>query len=103
MGFSDKLIIGGKLKSPGEIIEILKEGTRVFGVYLICINKGAKNIFEIISSVEFSKPIYTGKDYLVIGVAENKKEAAAIIESLLKEYYSAPRNEPLKKYFLRKY
>ncbi len=103
MEFSEKMIVGEMIEDKEKILSLIKDGVRVYKTYLICINKKSDNLLEIIESTEICKPMYEEKNYLVIGIAENKKEAIRIVESIIKNHYSQNTNENLKKHILRKF
>lgn len=67
---------------------MLKKDIPCLGVYLICINKNSRNLIEIYHSIEITKPFYSNKELLVIGISQDgidRKESAA---NILGEYYA---------------
>lgn len=75
MIFYKSLFVGNSVDNKSEIIKFINDNTPVFNIYFICVEKSSKNLMEIIETKELFKPHNKNKKYIVIGIANGKKEA----------------------------
>lgn len=107
MIFSKNIIIGESIENKTEILDLFKDGNTVFLMYVICIYKNTKTLFEIYESSQINKKLNNKKNITahVIAIAQNKDEAKQIIVNLLKEYiaknndFNSLKQNLFKKYF----
>lgn len=87
-----KLFLGKSIENVDFIIQSLNNGAAVYDVYLLLINRESCNLMEIISSSQLFKSVYNSKSFVVIGLANGKKEAfeltAEVINSCMLKYGS---------------
>ncbi len=87
MEYAKKIKFHRDISNPNEILKILDEGKSVKNIYFICINKKTRNLMDIIETTEFTKKIFSLKDYIIIGIANSKKSAFDLSADILEEYY----------------
>ncbi len=87
MEYAKKLKFHKDISNPNEILEILNDGKSIKNIYFICINKQTKNLMDIIETTEFTKKIFSLKNYIIIGVAKGKKDSFDLCKDILHEYY----------------
>lgn len=80
--FYKKLYLDENIDNENEIIEQIKDNINIFNLYLICISKNINHIFEIFSLNEAFKERYKDKEYIVVGMAYEKKQAFILIKNI---------------------
>lgn len=87
MNCHKKIFVGEKIKEEKEsLIEKIKNNQRDIDVYMVTTNKKSDELFEIVHSDKLTKPMYTEKDFKVIGIAKNKKECDKLIALIVEDY-----------------
>lgn len=84
--FSDNLCTSEGLKNPAAIKNSLKSGVAVYDVFLLCVEQKSHNLLEIIPSCEIFKAFYSSKRYIVIGLADGRQSANALLLGIVKDF-----------------
>ncbi len=90
MIFSEKIIYSEKVKNNRDfhkLIESVKSNKPIFRIFLIVINTKSNSLFNIMSTNEMFKKFYSVDDYIVVGVAYNKKDAFLLLKDIMEKYY----------------
>lgn len=88
MKIYENLYTDDEVLNKEEIIQLISDGKIVYNLFLICIDKNSKNLFEILECKEFFKPIHFNKNYLLIGICYGKQNAFNIIKDIFLEQVS---------------
>ncbi len=80
------MYVGEGIDNPQEIIDGLKKGKSLFGIYLICIETNSPFLMEIFNSAEIFKNFYKNKQYKVIGICKGKQDAFLTVVKIIKNY-----------------
>jgi len=87
MTFYKNLFIGDTVNNKDEIIRFINNNIPVFDVYFLCVDlKSKNNIMEILETKELFKYVNRKKNYVVIGIANGKKEAFKLSSDIIIKY-----------------
>ena len=86
MRFYKNLVVGSRIENVNKVKRMLKKCIAVYDVHCICVRSDAKNLMEIIPATQILKQPYTELDYLIIGLASDKKEAFSLVASILETH-----------------
>jgi len=87
MIFYKKLFIGDTVDNKDEIIKSINNNIPVFNIYFLCVDlKSKNNIMEILETKELFKCFNQRKNYIVIGIANGKKEAFKLSSDIIIKY-----------------
>lgn len=75
------------IKSYKKILKQLKKNKSLDNIYCVCIDKKSNSILEILHSREIFKKIYSDRNYIVVGLANSKKEAINIVCNIIGNVY----------------
>ncbi len=104
MEYARKLKFHKEVDDPNKVLEILNSGSSIKNIYFLCINRKTNNLIDIIETTEFTKQIWSLRDYIIIGIAKGKKNSFILAKDIIEEYYL--KNNSLvdfrKQYILRK-
>lgn len=80
--FSD-VYIGYKVKDIGEVLYSIKRNLPMDGIYCLVLCDGCR--MEIISLQQLCKGVFSTSEGMIVGIANGKKEARAILCQMLEE------------------
>lgn len=81
-----KIYLDENIKNEDEIFKMLSDGKIIYNLYLICIDKKSRNLFEIFESKEIFNPFNKNKEYIIIGMCYGKDKAFDILKNIFCEY-----------------
>lgn len=80
------------IKDYKKILKQLKKNKIENNIYCICVDKKSNSILEILHSREIFKQVYSNQNYIVIGIADSKKEALKIVCDIIENIYKQDNN-----------
>ncbi len=83
--FYKKLYLDESIKNEDEIIEQIKQNIKIYNLYLICVSKNVNHTFDIFSLNEAFKDRYKEKEYIVVGMAYEKKQAFILVKNIFQD------------------
>lgn len=84
-----------------DVISKLEAGRPVYGVQVIVLALREDEQLEIFSSLYFLEPGFAEQDYVIAGLAADKKSATELVAKIVKDAYAATgRVDNLKSYLL---
>lgn len=92
MEFIKNMYIANKSINKNDIIKKLSKRQAINNIYCICIDENSNSIMEIIHSYEIHKELYCNKNYIIIGVANDKDEAKELVCVIIKDIYKKDNN-----------
>lgn len=92
MLFSNKLFIGETIDDAQSIISMLNDNTPILGIYLICVDKKSKNLLDILESNQLFNLANRKKNYIILGIANGKKESFEVLTEIIKWWISENRD-----------
>lgn len=102
MYFHKRLFVSEKIENKDEIIALLEDCISVWDLYMICVCKESKNMFDIISSNEYFKEINKDKNYTIVGLAMGKNDAVNLLKDIFIWWLDGRGNlDGIKNYFIR--
>lgn len=87
MEFIQNIYIDKNIQESKKVLRQLKKNKSISNIYCICIDKKSNSILEIIHSREIFKQIYLTKDYIIIAIADGKKNAMNIVCNIIGDTY----------------
>ncbi len=91
MIFSEKIVYSEKVKNYSnfdDFIESVKCDKPIIDSFLICVNLKSDSLFDIMSTREMFKKFINVNDYIIIGIAGNKKDAFLLLKNIVEENYN---------------
>lgn len=87
MRWYDRLYVGEKAKKDRySIIQAVREG-RSMGYYVLTPAAGGRNLLDIYPALTLMQPYYKERDLLIVGVAADYEDAAALSGRIVGEVY----------------
>jgi len=90
--YSKKMYVSPNIGNINEVKEILNSKTALYNIYIICISKNNKNLFEIIHSTEIFKSIYRNKKFTIVGLANGKKDSFNLLVNIIEDFSKSGKN-----------
>ncbi len=103
MRYAKKLFLGSGLQNNVEQIKsFLEEGVSVFDTYVLCVDEASNNLLYIFTTSELLKKHYAKRGFLIVGFANDKKEAYALTCEIVADFLKKGRSFAHFKHFLSK-
>ena len=104
MKFLQELYLGEKVAPKVEqIVKKIKNGQEVRKLYLVVMSTHPDNMLDLIPQKDVLQKGYPKEQLRVIGLAENKKEAFALVQSIIEEVFSLTSSADVRTYLEEKW
>ncbi len=87
--FYPRLYVGDKVKNATEIVDRLNAGSAVYGIFVLCVAPGQRQLLEIFHSTQLFGGLFGQKPYTIVGIADGYEEARQLFVRILQEYIHA--------------
>lgn len=81
-----EMYVSPDIKNIKEIKNKLNDEISIYNIYLICVFKNSTSLFEIIHSTEIFKTINYRKEFIIVGIAEGKKNSFLLMTDIVKDF-----------------
>ena len=68
--------------------DALRTGSGLFGLFIITIAAGEKDVFDILPIALFKQRAFRHRDYDVIGIAQDQEAAFLLVQKIYEEYFA---------------
>lgn len=104
MKFLQELYLGEKVAPKVEqIVKKIKNGQEIPKLYLIVMSTHPDNMLELIPQKDILQKGYPKEQIRVVGLAENKKEAFSLVQSIIEEVFSLTSSADVRTYLEEKW
>lgn len=104
MKFLQELYLGEKVAPKVEqIVKKIKNDQEVPKLYLVVMSTHPDNMLDLIPQKDVLQKGYPKEQLRVIGLAENKKEAFALVQSIVEEVFSLTSSADVRTYLEEKW
>ena len=104
MKFLQELYLGEKVAPKVEqIVKKIKNDQEVPKLYLIVLSNHPDNMLDLIPQKDVLQKGYPKEQLQVVGLAENKKEAFALVQSIVEETFSLTGSADVRTYLKEKW
>ena len=101
MILSDNMYIGDKAdKKKKDIIRKIKKGKVQFGKYVLALPFNDSDVLDIYPSAILVQKYFMKSDLYIVGIADGKKEADELMQTILMDCYNQTGDFNLKNYFM---